>query len=73
MPEIKIGNTLIEYGIVRTKRKTVGINIDLEEGVVVRSPEKINDEKIEEIVKKKSDWILKKLEKLGEKTKEKMG
>lgn len=66
MPEIKIGNTLIEYGIVRTNRKTVGINIDLEEGVVVRSPKKINDEKIEEIVKKKSDWILKKLEKLGE-------
>ena len=66
MPEVKIGNTLIEYSIVRTNRKTVGINIDLEEGVVVRSPKRLNDKKIEEIVKNKSDWILKKLDKLGE-------
>ena len=66
VPELKIGNTLIEYNIVRTNRKTLGINIDLEEGVVVRSPEKLNNKKIEDIVKNKSDWILKKLDKLGE-------
>ena len=66
MQSIKIGNTVIEYNVVRTDRKTVGITIDPVEGVIVRSPKKVSKEKIENIVNNKSDWILQKLTKLDD-------
>lgn len=61
------------YKIFRKKRKTIGIKITNKGEVVVTSPFGISDETIENIVKKKSSWILSKLniiesEKLEEKT-----
>ncbi|WP_081457836.1 YgjP-like metallopeptidase domain-containing protein [Clostridium carboxidivorans] len=63
---------------LRKKRKTIGIKITNKGEVVVTSPFGISDETIENIVKKKSSWILSKLniikdEKLEEKTSLKNG
>ncbi|WPC42264.1 SprT family zinc-dependent metalloprotease [Clostridium sp. JS66] len=66
------------YKIFRKKRKTIGIKITNKGEVIVTSPFGISDKIIEDIVKKKSSWILGKLniiksEKLEEKTSLKNG
>lgn len=63
---IKVGNTAIEYDIIRTNRKTIGIIVDPEQGVVVRSPKYVTEDKVNELIKNKSDWILEKIEKVQE-------
>ena len=66
MEVVELGSKVIEYDVVRTDRKTVGINIDPEKGMVVRSPEELTDEEIEEVIENKSSWILEKLDKVAE-------
>ena len=44
----------------------MGIIVDPDEGVIVRSPKNVSEGKIEEIVKKKSSWLLQKLDKVDE-------
>lgn len=44
--------------LIRTKRKTISINITPQGNVVVRAPIKCSNEKILNIVKEKEDWIL---------------
>lgn len=66
------------YKIFRKKRKTIGIKITNKGEVIVTSPFGISNKTIENIIKKKSSWILSKLniikgEKLGEKTSLKNG
>ena len=63
---ITIGETVIKYDIIRSDRKTMGIIIDPDEGVIVRSPKNVSEDKIKGIVKKKSSWILQKLDKMDE-------
>jgi len=43
---------------------TIGFTAD--EGVIIRSPKNVSAGKIEEILKKKSSWILQKLDKVNE-------
>lgn len=49
------------YKILRKKRKTIGIKITNKGEVIITSPFGISEETIENIVKKKSSWILGKL------------
>lgn len=63
MEQITVGNTEIKYTIQRSNRKTIGLIVDPENGVIIRSPQKLSREKIKDVVKKKSPWLI---EKLGE-------
>ncbi|MFA5523427.1 MAG: SprT family zinc-dependent metalloprotease [Tissierellales bacterium] len=54
-------NRTIHYNIVRTKRKTIGISIDMTGKVKVSVPLYIAEKQIVEIVEKKTNWIIKKL------------
>jgi predicted metal-dependent hydrolase len=51
------------YKIVRKKRKTIGIKVTNKGDVIITSPFGISEEMLENIVKKKSQWILNKLDK----------
>ena len=64
MAQIKVVDVDINYRIIRSKRKTITLIIDPEEGLLVRAPERITDRQIEQIVRQKSNWIIKKQEKL---------
>ncbi|MFW5856142.1 MAG: M48 family metallopeptidase [Bacillota bacterium] len=66
MYSITLGDTVINYEIVRSDRKTMGIIVDPDQGVIIRSPKNVTREKIEEVVKKKSSWLLQKLDKVEE-------
>ena len=64
MQQIKLGNKIINYQIIRSNRKTMGIIIEPEKNIIVRSPKKTSDEKIREVLKKKTSWILDKLKEM---------
>ena len=66
MGVIEFGTKEIEYEVIRSDRKTLGINIDPDNGVIVRSPRNVSEGKIKEVVEDKSSWILKKLKKVAE-------
>jgi len=66
MDAVQFGTQTIDYELVRSDRKTVGLEVSLEEGVKVRAPKKLAKEKIKEVVKGKAEWILKKQKKLSE-------
>ncbi len=48
-----------DYRIIRSDRKTLTIQVDLDGNVLVRSPEKLSEKRIKEFLKEKEDWILK--------------
>jgi predicted metal-dependent hydrolase len=61
MNHIQYGNRKIIFKIVRSnRRKTVGIYIDPETGVIIRVPHFLRVDEISEIVKKRAQWIIKK-------------
>ena len=64
MAKIKLGDVEINYRIIISNRKTISLIIDPEKGLLVRAPERITDRQIEQIVRQKSNWIIKKQEKL---------
>jgi len=64
MQKIKLGNQLMKYEIVRTSRKTMGIIVDHDRNIIVRSPKNTAESKIEEVLKKKTNWILSKLKEM---------
>jgi len=66
MYSITLGDMKINYKIVRSNRKTMGLIVDPDEGVIIRSPKNVSEEKIKEVVKKKSSWLLQKLDKVAE-------
>ena len=47
----------MEYKIIRSKRKAVGIEINAEGEVIVRAPNRISQKEIERIVEKNTAWI----------------
>lgn len=59
-----ISGSEIEYSIVRSRRKTIGIRVSREDGVVVSAPLKLSSEYIEGVVVKKAAWILQTLKKI---------
>ena len=60
---IRHGDSVIRYRVVRSARrkKTVTITIDPAEGVRVAAPLRTPNSEIEAIVRKRADWILRKL------------
>ena len=58
---IEIGNQKINYTIVRSRRKTIGISVSLKDGVKISVPQKISNKQITEVVNEKAAWILEKL------------
>jgi predicted metal-dependent hydrolase len=61
MPQIIYENNVIEYEIIRRKRKTIGIQITPEGKVKVSSPLGVADKTIQDILYKKANWIISKL------------
>lgn len=49
----------IEYTVAFRKRKTIGISISSEKGIQVFAPKWVNSAQIQEILRKKANWILK--------------
>lgn len=60
--QVKFGATLIDYRIVRSKRrrKTVEITLDPYEGVLVSAPVDTDAVELEGIVRKRAPWIARK-------------
>jgi predicted metal-dependent hydrolase len=59
---VKIRDNKIDYTVVKTKRKTIGITIDMNGEVKVSAPLHISEKQIEETIQKKANWIIKKLD-----------
>lgn len=55
---IDFGSSRIEYRLIYSDRKTLGITVTPEMEVLVKAPEGSAFEKIEEILRKKAPWIL---------------
>ncbi|MFD3158381.1 M48 family metallopeptidase [Haloimpatiens sp. FM7330] len=60
----KYENTLIEFEIKRSKRKTLQIQIDPTGNILVKVPQKISQNRIIELVQSKQKWIIKNLNKI---------
>jgi predicted metal-dependent hydrolase len=50
----------IEYKLLKSRRKTIGISISLEEGVVISVPLRCSKAVLEEVLANKADWIISK-------------
>ena len=57
-------NSSIPYRIVRTRRRTIGLEVDLEGRVVARIPKSVAIAEAKEFVEEKQDWILKSQERM---------
>lgn len=61
MPEYKYGNTVIEYTLEhRPEVKDIIISVDWIDGVKVVSPPEVDDNRLREVLRKKSPWIISK-------------
>ncbi len=60
METIQFGSSTISYEIIRSNRKTLGLEVSLEEGIKVRAPKRLKQARIAELVRQKAPWILKK-------------
>jgi predicted metal-dependent hydrolase len=66
MNKIKLKNQKYEFKIIRSNRKTIGIIVNADQELLVRSPKRTPIRKIKSLLTKKEDWILKKLAKMAE-------
>lgn len=55
---LNYNNELIQVEIIRSKRTTLSIAIREDESVVVRAPLYLAEEKIQQLLEKRADWIL---------------
>ncbi|MCL6631321.1 MAG: M48 family metallopeptidase [Alicyclobacillus herbarius] len=63
MPKLEYAGRIIPYDIERRSgRKTVSLYVDANRGVYVRAPFGIPDEQLQEIVLRKANWIIRKLD-----------
>ena len=51
----------LEYEIKYSKRKTLNITVERDRKIIVRAPENLSTEKIDEVVRSKRQWILEKI------------
>jgi predicted metal-dependent hydrolase len=59
METLQYGNTKINYSIVYSERKTLGIIVNPDRSVIIKAPIDASSEKIQQKVKKRASWILK--------------
>ncbi len=58
---IKYKDAKIFYSLNRSKRRTIGIKIDKNGDVKVSAPLRLGKKQIEEVIQKKAEWIIKKV------------
>ncbi|MHC1716066.1 MAG: M48 family metallopeptidase [Acidaminococcaceae bacterium] len=58
---MQCGDKLLEFEVVRSRRRTLAIAVETSACVVVRAPMTLSAQKILEIVEQKADWINNKL------------
>ncbi len=66
MEKIKINDKDIEYTVVRSSRKTIGLEVSPGKGLLIRAPKRVSRKRIKEVIREKAPWILKKLEEVKE-------
>lgn len=66
MEKIKIQNKTLEYAIVRSSRKSIGLEVSPGNGLLIRAPERVSRKRIKQVIRDKAPWILKKLEEVKE-------
>jgi predicted metal-dependent hydrolase len=59
---------LFNYTLIRSRRRTLGIEINPERGVLVRSPFRMPEARIESFVDKMTPWVLRHLDKMRQMT-----
>lgn len=64
VPEILLGDLQIQYQIIYSKRKTIGIILD-KKGLLVRAPKRVSKREITELLTKKEGWIRKSINKIN--------
>lgn len=69
MYQLGTGNTRICYEIKRSKRKTMELSVYPDGRVVVKAPERISVQRIEEFVAQKAEWIQEKTALISERQK----
>lgn len=59
--ELRLGDTLIHYHVVRSvrRKRTIEISLDPVKGVRVAAPMRASDARIEEVVRSRAAWIIK--------------
>lgn len=64
LQHIRIGETTLAYRVVRSRRrhKTVQITVDPVDGVWVAAPASATPERLEEILRRRAPWIIKRVE-----------
>ena len=60
--------SMIDYTVVKSKRKTIAIQVKEDGKVIVRAPRFCTQKRIREFVNEKTDWILRAQEKQAEAT-----
>jgi hypothetical protein len=67
MNHIQIGATKIDYNLKFTNReKTIGLHIDIDDGLSVYAPKHLSIDQVEKKLYKKSKWIIKNIDKISE-------
>ncbi len=61
MPTVMFGSAEFRYRVVKSDRKTVGITVDPDRGVLVRAPAGYHGEPLSVVVRRKTPWILRRL------------
>lgn len=59
--KVNIGTQTLDISITRSRRKTIGITIDCEGKVKVACPLRTTDKRINDVIREKAPWIIKKL------------
>ena len=54
----------MDVQIIRSKRKTIGIEVNVEGAVIVRAPKRVSKREIERLLKEKETWIMKSIAKM---------
>ncbi|POB13624.1 M48 family metallopeptidase [Halobacteriovorax sp. DA5] len=62
MESIELGNRKVNYSLKRSKRKTLGITVNAKGQVIVTAPDYIPMNKIEEVIQKRKNWIIEKVQ-----------
>lgn len=59
---LKYGSRTIEYKLIYSNRKTLGIIVRPDQSVIIRAPINADSDRIQKIIRKKSPWIVRTIE-----------
>lgn len=65
MPELSCDNKVIKYEIVRSQRRSLGIEIKPDGLVLLRAPMRASEARIEGLIRDKAQWIFRHLERIA--------